>query len=128
MLYRWGDPINGEGPQFKPDASNTADEQLLQAGMGHDGMKFFEIPGQAGNSRGLLAINHEYTDQVLLFSDGLLPLPPEKIPLEKVRKSIHSHGVSIIEVQKADDGPSGGRPRSATFVIRKQNDGGQIGS
>ncbi len=46
VLYRWGDPIDGLAPRFKPDASNTADEQEKQAGMGHDGMEFFSIPGK----------------------------------------------------------------------------------
>lgn len=104
VLYRWGDPIDGVSPVFKPDATNSADDQERQAGMGHDGMELFSIPGKDPNQHGLLAINHEYTDQVLLFRDGLAPLPPEKMPLEKVRKSMASHGVSIIEIQR---GPTG---------------------
>ena len=39
VVYAWGDPI-ADGPAFKPDASNTAAEQALQAGMHHDGMQF----------------------------------------------------------------------------------------
>ena len=41
VLYRWGDEtgIVGALPApFKPDASNSAAEQALQAGMHHDGM------------------------------------------------------------------------------------------
>lgn len=104
VLYRWGDPINGLSPQFMGNAGNTAAEQALQAGMGHDGMEFFPIPGVDPNRRGLLAINHEYTDQVLLFSDGLAPLPPATMPDEKVRKSQASHGVSIVEIASNPDG------------------------
>lgn len=104
VLYRWGDPINGLEPQFRYDASNTAADQQLQAGMGHDGMEYFAIPGVDTNERGLLAVNHEYTDQVLLFSDGLVPLPPSPIPMEKVRKSQYAHGVSIVEIAKDADG------------------------
>ncbi len=100
VLYRWGDPINGMSPQFLSDASNSAEEQMLQAGMGHDGMEFFSIPGQDPSKRGLLAINHEYTDQVLLFQDGLEPMPPALMPLEKVRKSKASHGISVVEIAK----------------------------
>jgi len=110
VLYRWGDPINGATPKFRADASNTADEQMLQAGMGHDGMEFFAIPGQDPNQRGLLAVNHEYTDQVLLFSDGLEPLPPALMPMEKVRKSMASHGVSIVEIERNASGSWGLRP------------------
>ncbi len=104
VLFRWGDPINGQAPVFKSDASNSADDQALQAGMGHDGMEFFALPGVDPNTRGLLCVNHEYTDQVLLFPDGLEPLPPHPVPLEKVRKSQAAHGVSIVEVAVSDNG------------------------
>lgn len=71
VLYAWGDPIS-DGPLFKPDASNSAAEQLHQAGMHHDGMHFFPMPaGRAGSSHGLLAVNHEYTDDGLLHPGGM---------------------------------------------------------
>ena len=35
----------------------------LQAGMHHDGMHYFPLPyGSQSSTRGLLAINHEYSD------------------------------------------------------------------
>jgi uncharacterized protein len=93
VLYAWGDPIS-EGPGFKPDASNTTAEQELQAGMHHDGIHFFPLPaGSQSSSRGLLAVNHEYTDDGLLHVDGMQPWTAEK-----VAKSQAAHGVSIIEV------------------------------
>ena len=105
VLYRWGDPINGSAPQFKPDASNSADEQARQAGMGHDGMDFFAIPGHDPNQRGMLAVNHEYTDQVLLFRDGLDDVvATDAMPLEKARKSQFAHGVSLVEIARQDNG------------------------
>ncbi len=104
VLYRWGDPVDGQSPIFRQDASNSAEDQERQAGMGHDGMDYFAIPNTDPNERGLLAINHEYTDQVLLFSDGLGSIPSQPMPPEKVRKSIASHGVSIIQVQRQEDG------------------------
>ncbi|MGE3164432.1 MAG: PhoX family phosphatase [Planctomycetota bacterium] len=103
-LYRWGDPVNGTEPQFVHDASNSAADQAQQAGMGHDGMEYFAIPGVDPNQRGMLAINHEYNDQTLLFADGIRPYPPEKMPLEKVRKSQYSLGVSLVEVARQADG------------------------
>ncbi len=39
------------------------------------------------NERGLVAVNHEYTDQVLLFQDGIQPYPPSRFPLEKGEES-----------------------------------------
>ena len=45
VLYPWGAPtgIAGAMPAFSPDASNSAADQTLQAGMHHDGMHFFAL-------------------------------------------------------------------------------------
>src|SRR5215207_5047751 len=47
VLYRWGDPIGSAAgmPPFRMDASNSAADQALQAGMHHDGMHYFPIDG-----------------------------------------------------------------------------------
>jgi secreted PhoX family phosphatase len=42
---------------------------------------------------GVLCVNHEYNDQEILFPDGM-----DTWTLEKVRKSQHAHGVSVVEV------------------------------
>ena len=112
VLYAWGDPISN-GPAFKPDASNSVADQLGQAGMHHDGMHFFPLPaGQAGSSHGLLAVNHEYTDDGLLHPGGT-----EAWSAEKVRKSQAAHGVSVIEVRLDGDQWSVVRPsRSARRI------------
>lgn len=94
VLYRWGDATGIAGaaaPAFSADASNSWQEQLLQSGMHHDGMEFF--PLDRNPRHGLLAINHEYTDDGLLHSDGM-----KTWTADKVRKSQAAHGVSVIEV------------------------------
>ncbi len=98
VLYAWGDPTGVLGqipgqPAYMDDATNTAIEQALQSGAHHDGMYYFPRSGRSGNQRGILCINHEYDDQDLLFPDGM-----DTWDLEKVRKSQHAHGVSVIEV------------------------------
>jgi len=98
VLYAWGDPIGAldqppGAPAWKDDASNTAEEQTLQSGDHHDGMKFFAFPQKGRGYRGLLCVNHEYNDQELLFPDGM-----ENWSLEKARKSQHADGVSVIEI------------------------------
>lgn len=98
VLYAWGDPIGAVGkapgqPAWKDDASNTALEQTFQSGDHHDGMHFFPRSDSTGNSRGILCVNHEYTDQLLIFPDGMAPWT-----LEKVRKAQHAHGVSVVEL------------------------------
>ncbi|MGZ8211811.1 MAG: PhoX family protein [Burkholderiales bacterium] len=95
-LYKWGDPIGhaSGAPAFKPDASNTAEEQALQARMHHDGIHYLPLPhGSRNSTHGLLALNHEYTDDGLLHPDGFA-----NWSAEKVRKSQNAHGCSVIEV------------------------------
>ncbi|MBN8758604.1 MULTISPECIES: PhoX family protein [Variovorax] len=102
LLYPWGTPtgitgIGGRMPAFSPDASNSADDQAAQAGMHHDGMHFFAL--DASGDRGLLVMNHEYTDEQLLHTDGVKQWTPEK-----VRKSLHAMGVSVIEIRRTPEG------------------------
>jgi uncharacterized protein len=99
VLYRWGDPVGLAGfmPAFKPDASNTSTEQAAQAGMHHDGMAFFPLDG--GERRGLLAMNHEYTDDGLLHTDGT-----QNWTTEKAFKAMAAHGVSVVEVERGAQG------------------------
>jgi secreted PhoX family phosphatase len=98
VLYRWGDPIDGQSPKFDPAAKNSWGDQERQAGMGHDGMQWFPLPGDSRDraDRGLLAMNHEYADQGLLFEDGIAG----PMTREKVLKSQAAHGVSIIAVER----------------------------
>src|SRR5262245_57533443 len=97
VLYAWGDPI-GDGPPFKPDASNTVAEQARQAGMHHDAIHYYPLPrGSDSSAHGLLVMNHEYTDDGILHPDGM-----ESWTAEKVAKAQAAHGVSVIEVAQAD--------------------------
>src|SRR5262245_18802465 len=98
VLYAWGDPIGhpSGSPAFKQDATNTAAEQALQAGMHHDGIHYFPLPyGSDSSGHGLLAMNHEYTDDGLLHPRGYADWSAEK-----VRKSQNAHGVSVVEVRQ----------------------------
>jgi uncharacterized protein len=116
-LIAWGDPVS-DGPAFKQDASNSAAEQAEQWGMHNDGMVYFPING---SRRGLLVQNNEYTDDVLLFSDGTAGWNAEK-----TAKSLNAHGVSIVEVTNKsygcddddEDDHRGGRTRKEWRVVR----------
>lgn len=118
VFIPWGTPLLSTGPAWKRDASNTAAEQAQQIGMHHDGMHFFpSAPGAAGNRSGLLVLNHEYVDQVLLFGDGPSPMTPEKVD-----KALAAHGVSVVAVAVIDgrwqtvDSPLNRRITGATPV------------
>ena len=95
-MAAWGEPIGvpGQMPPWRPDGSNSAQDQALQMGMHHDGIHFYPLDGSA---RGLLAMNHEYTDDGLLHPDG-----QRTWSAEKVRKAQAAHGVSVIEVTQRD--------------------------
>jgi uncharacterized protein len=84
VMAPWGDPVGlaGNMPAFKYDAANTAAEQAAQIGMHHDGIHFYPLGrGDAGNKNGLLVMNHEYTDDGLLHTDGLKTWNAEKVKL-----------------------------------------------
>ena len=94
-IAAWGEAVGvpGNMPAFKADASNTSAEQAVQMGMHHDGIHFYALDGH-GSSRGLLAMNHEYTDDGLLHVGGMTPWTAEK-----VKKTQAAHGVAVIEVE-----------------------------
>ncbi len=94
VIAAWGEPIGvpGNMPAFEPGGGNTALEQAVQMGMHHDGIEYFPL---VGSKRGLLAMNHEYTDDGLLHTDGM-----KTWSAEKVRKSQAAHGVSVIEIEE----------------------------
>ncbi|EOC0446154.1 PhoX family phosphatase [Kosakonia sp. S58] len=109
-FYRWGDAVGIKGnlPEFKFDASNTTDEQAAQAGMHHDGMAWFSLPqGEENPAHGLLALNHEYIDNGMLFKDGTA-----NWDLDKARKGQNAMGISVIEVKKDNVGWQVVRPSS----------------
>lgn len=102
VFYRWGDPIS-DGPAFKLDASNSAADQLQQAGMHHDALQYFPLPkGSDNNDHGLLVMNHEYLDLDVIHTDGSHNVSPETYNADKVAKEQNAHGVSLIEVKKVD--------------------------
>jgi hypothetical protein len=90
----WGEPVGvpGQMPPFRWDMGNTAADQAVQMGMHHDGLHYYPI--DASSTRGLLVMNHEYTDDGLLHADGM-----KTWSAEKVRKAQAAHGVSVIEVE-----------------------------
>lgn len=94
VIAAWGEPVGiaGNMPAFRADASNSAADQAVQMGMHHDGLHFLALGD--GTRRGLLAMNHEYTDDGLLHVGGM-----RNWSAEKVRKSMNAHGLSVIEIE-----------------------------
>ena len=100
VLFAWGDPVGMAAgqPAFRFDAGNDAADQALQAGMHHDGMQYYPLPyGSTDATHGLLAMNHEYHSDGLLFTDGAA-----NWSAAKVAKAMAANGVSVIEVEQKD--------------------------
>lgn len=105
----WGTPLLGSYPDFVP-GENSADEQAQQVGMHHDGMHFFPFEGgPMGSRRGLLVVNHEYTDEGYLHTgqvqdDEWLEASKSSWTAEMVRKSQSAHGVSVVKIERDANG------------------------
>jgi secreted PhoX family phosphatase len=103
VLLRWGDPLYPDLPKFNPNAQSPAD-QLKRLGYNNDYIAYFPIDG---SKRGLLCVNHEYTNEELMFPDlrkrqdtsGFEEMTQELVDIEMA-----AHGVSIIELARDEDG------------------------
>jgi secreted PhoX family phosphatase len=105
VLIPWGTPLFSD-VEWKKDASNTAADQEKQVGFNHDGMFYYPLGrGAAGSKRGLLVLNHEYTDanQIYTAEQGST-ITPDAAGREKVAKAVAGHGVSVVEVKQNADG------------------------
>lgn len=97
VLGAWGTPLDDNASPWDPNGNNTSHDLLHSTGMHHDGMHYFPIDD--GSTEGLLAVNHEYIDEIALHPNG--PTSPNgKRPAEEVRKEINAHGVAILHIRK----------------------------
>jgi secreted PhoX family phosphatase len=103
ILLRWGDPLYPDSPAFDPSRQSAA-AQLKQFGYNNDYIAFF--PLVTDGRRALLCINHEYTNEEVMFP-GLIRQDLVCFPdmtAELVEIEMAAHGVSIVEIaQEGDD-------------------------
>jgi secreted PhoX family phosphatase len=104
VLAPWGTPLVAGAPAFAEDASNSAAEQALQVGFNHDALHYFPLP-PFRNRRGLLVVNHEYTDasQIYTATQGSA-ITNDAAGREKVAKALAAHGMSVIGIRQKWDG------------------------
>lgn len=98
VLVRWGDPIFSDAPDFDP-FNQAKENQLRQFGYNNDFVGFTALPPGSDNSaRGLLAVNHEFTDSRIMF-----PGSPANNRLDKALTdvSIAALGLSVIEIRQS---------------------------
>jgi uncharacterized protein len=87
VLLRWGEPLLPDSPAFNPTAQSAA-AQLKQFGYNNDYIAFF--PLDDSGKRGLLCVNHEYTNEEVMFpsiikrqdTSGFEDMTPELIDIE----------------------------------------------
>src|SRR6266850_4883840 len=98
VIIRWGDPVFPDTPAFNPHAQQPA-IQARQFGYNADFIGFLPLPAGSTNSeRGLLVINHEYTNPELMFADW--DGKDESKTRMMVDIELAAHGLSVIEVQR----------------------------
>jgi uncharacterized protein len=104
VLIRWGDPVLPGAPPFDPQ-KQTAEAQKRQYGYNNDFIGYFPLPGASNpNEHGLLAVNHEYTNEELMFP-GLGRQDVKQVAFAGMTKDladieIAAHGGSVVEVSK----------------------------
>ncbi len=107
VIIRWGDGVTPGAPEFSLDGQ-TAEAAAKQFGFNCDYNGFFPLlPGQS--ERGLLGVNHEYTSGVDMFPG----YDAENVTAEQAAIEIASHGMSVVEVSRGDDGSWSYNPSSS---------------
>ncbi len=102
VLIRWGDPVVPGAPAFDP-LNQTAAAQARQFGYNCDFIGYLPLPRGSGNSdRGLLFVNHEYTNEELMFPGlgGQDETGYSRMTRELVDIEMAAHGASVVEVEK----------------------------
>ena len=105
-FFSWGDEVVANTVAWKADASNSWQEQQLQAGQNHDGMAYFPFADEP-NDHGLLVINHEYTNPTLHTNGPTETADARGVihrPEHEVLKEQAAHGVSVIEIKRDQQG------------------------
>ncbi|MFG5120037.1 PhoX family protein [Methylorubrum sp. POS3] len=104
VLLRWGDPLYADLPAFDPTAQSP-EGQEKRFGYNNDFVGFIPLDGDA--NRGLLVVNHEYTNAELMFA-GLGATDRKGViaalSAEQVAIEMAAHGGSVVEIRHRDGG------------------------
>ncbi|MEP4194646.1 MAG: PhoX family phosphatase [Aliishimia sp.] len=103
ILLRWGDPITADAPDF--DVMNqTPAAQLKQFGYNNDYVGFTALNDEG--TRGLLCVNHEYTNEEVMFAGlGRQDRADFKdMTKDLVDIEMAAHGGTVVEIAQGSDG------------------------
>jgi uncharacterized protein len=102
VVARWGDRVLPDAPEFNA-FRQTPQAQAKQFGYNCDYVGFLRIQGK--EDRAILCVNHEYTDEVLMFPEGRYS--DETI----IKIAMQAHGLSFLEIVKGSREGSWSRVR-----------------
>ncbi|MFG3603726.1 PhoX family protein [Micromonospora chersina] len=94
VVIKWGDPVVPGAPAFDAHAQ-TAAAQATQFGYNNDFVGVLPID----RKRALLVVNHEYTNEDLMFPGFT---GQDALSVEQVRVAMAAHGMSVVELERVD--------------------------
>ncbi len=100
VVIKWGDPLFPGVQPFNPDRQ-TPELQARQFGYNCDFVGLFPFPRSSRplpkrrTSRGLLVVNHEYTDPINMFRNYTSGQPTR----EQVDIELAAHGLTVVELE-----------------------------
>jgi secreted PhoX family phosphatase len=97
VVIHWGDPVVPGAPDFDLD-NQTAAAQSKQFGYNNDFVAV--LPVDKRGRRALLVVNHEYTNENLMFP-GFTTL--DALSVEQLKVAIAAHGLSVVEIERVGD-------------------------
>ncbi len=105
VLISWGDKVLPGAPAFDPKTQTLA-KQAGQFGYNNDYLGYIPIDG---SRRGLLVVNHEYTNEELMFPSlsgrqDLRTVRFKEMTRDLVDIEMMAHGGSVLEVARGTNG------------------------
>ncbi|SCL24448.1 hypothetical protein GA0070616_2918 [Micromonospora nigra] len=94
VVIRWGDPVLPGAPEFDLHGQSAA-AQSKQFGYNNDFVAALPLDRQG--RRGLLVVNHEYTNEDLMFPGYTTP---DAMTVEQLRVAMAAHGMSVVEIER----------------------------
>ncbi|ABL81393.1 MULTISPECIES: PhoX family phosphatase [unclassified Nocardioides] len=91
VVIRWGDPVEAGAPAFDPHRQ-TMSAAMKQFGYNCDYVGVLPVPGD--DKRALLVVNHEYTDENIMFpSTGYTSVDIKQVAMA-------NHGMSVVAIKR----------------------------
>ncbi|MBC9001739.1 PhoX family protein [Micromonospora aurantiaca (nom. illeg.)] len=97
VLLAWGDEVVAGAPEWRADRQSAA-AQAKQFGFNNDWL--ITLPLDRQGRRALLVVNHEYTNENLMFP-GFTSL--DALTVEQIQVAMAAHGLSVVEIERVGD-------------------------